>query len=105
MAVSSMLQSMGQLDDDAPVEARTIADRPIAIIPMLTLSSVPAHEAAPFCKDFLASFPDGRVGFHLQAQAIELERLCAGLTESGATFHYAEGKWTIKEVIGHLAQY
>ena len=69
---------------------------------MLTLSSVPAEEAAPFYKDFLAAFPDGRVGFHLQAQVAELEELCAGLTESGAMFRYAEGKWTIKEVIGHL---
>ena len=69
---------------------------------MLTLSSVPAEEAAPFYKDFLAAFPDGRVGIHLQAQVVELEELCAGLTESGAMFRYAEGKWTVKEVIGHL---
>jgi hypothetical protein len=42
------------------------------------------------------------VGGHLQAQASELEALCAGLSESGAMFRYAEGKWTVKEVIGHL---
>ena len=35
-------------------------------------------------------------------QARELEALCAGLSESGAMFRYAEGKWTVKEVIGHL---
>jgi hypothetical protein len=69
---------------------------------MPTLSSVPADEAAPFYQDYLAAFPDGRVGIHLPAQAVELEELCAGLTESGAMFRYAEGKWTIKEVIGHL---
>jgi DinB superfamily len=69
---------------------------------MLTLPSVPAEEAAPFYKDFLAAFPDGRVGTHLQTQVVELEDLCAGLTESGAMFRYGEGKWTIKEVIGHL---
>jgi hypothetical protein len=69
---------------------------------VLTLSPVPVDEAAPFYKDFLAAFPDGRVGNHLQAQAVELEELCAGLTESRAMFRYAEGKWTIKEVIGHL---
>src|SRR6266567_2060152 len=68
----------------------------------LTLSAVPAEEAAPFYEDFLAAFPDGRVGIHLQAQVVELEELCAGLTESGAMFRYNEGKWTIKEVIGHL---
>jgi hypothetical protein len=71
-------------------------------VSILTLSSVPPEEAAPFYKDFLAAFPDGQVGVHLPAQVAELEELCAGLTESGAMFRYAEGKWTIKEVIGHL---
>jgi len=69
---------------------------------MLTLPQVPLEEAAPFYGPFLATFPDGRVGVHLEAQAVELEELCAGLTESVAMFRYAEGKWTIKEVIGHL---
>jgi hypothetical protein len=45
---------------------------------MLRLSSVPAEEAAPFYKDILAGFPDGRVGIHLQAQVVEFEELCAG---------------------------
>ena len=68
----------------------------------LTLSAVSPEEAAPFYKDFLAAFPDGQVGAHLQAQVAELGALCAGLTESGAMFRYAEHKWTIKEVLGHL---
>jgi len=45
----------------------------------LTLSAVPAEEAAPFYKDFLAAFPDGRVGMHLEAQVVEFEEVCAGL--------------------------
>jgi hypothetical protein len=69
---------------------------------MLTLPQVPPEEAAPFYGPFLAACPDGRVGVHLRAQASELEALCAGLSESGAMFQYAEGKWTVKEVIGHL---
>src|SRR5947207_3532578 len=68
----------------------------------LTLPQVPPEEAAPFYGPFLAAFPDGRAGMHLQAQASELDGLCAGLSESGAMFRYAEGKWTVKEVIGHL---
>jgi hypothetical protein len=68
----------------------------------LRLPSVPPEEAAPFYKDFLAAFPDGQVGAHLQAQIAELDELCAGLTESSAMFRYAEGKWAIKEVLGHL---
>jgi hypothetical protein len=68
----------------------------------LTLPQVPADEAAPFYGEFLTAFPDGRVGVHLQTQARELEALCAGLSESGAMFRYANGKWNVKEVIGHL---
>jgi hypothetical protein len=68
----------------------------------LTLLAVPPDEAAPFFEDYLAVFPDGRVGAHLQAQVGELEELCADVSESGAMFRYAEGKWTIKEVLGHL---
>ena len=69
---------------------------------MLTLPQVAPEEAAPFYAPYLVACPDGRVGMHLHAQAGELEALCAGLSESGAMFRYAEGKWTIKEVIGHL---
>jgi len=68
----------------------------------LILPNVPAEEAAPFYRDFLAAFPDGHVDSHLRAQVSELEAQCAGLTESRAMFRYAEGKWTIKEVVGHL---
>ena len=69
---------------------------------MLTLSQPLPEEAAPVYGRYLAMFPDGRVGEHLQAQAGELEALCGGLSESGAMFRYAEGKWTVKEVIGYL---
>ncbi len=66
------------------------------------LGPVPADEAAPVYAEFLAAFPDGQVGRHLQAQIVELEQLCASLTDADAMFRYAEGKWTIKDVIGHL---
>jgi len=68
----------------------------------LTLPQVPSDEAAPFYSEFLAAFPDGRVGMHLHAQMQEFNILCGGLSESGAMFRYAEDKWTIKEVVGHL---
>jgi len=68
----------------------------------LMLPQAAPDEAAPFYGEFLSAFPDGRVGMHLEAQASELAGLCTGLSESGAMFQYASGKWTIKEVIGHL---
>ncbi|HVZ19732.1 MAG TPA: DinB family protein [Vicinamibacterales bacterium] len=68
----------------------------------LTLPTVPLDEAAPFYHGYLAQLSDGRVGFHLHAQVAQLDRLCAGLDDERATFRYAAGKWSIKEVIGHL---
>jgi hypothetical protein len=68
----------------------------------LTFARVPADEAAPFYQGYLALLSDGRVGVHLHAQVAELERLCARLDDAGAMFRYAAGKWSIKEVIGHL---
>jgi hypothetical protein len=64
---------------------------------MVILPQVPADEAAPFYGPFLTMFPDGRVTTHLDAQARELEALCARLSDSDAMFRYAEGKWTVKE--------
>ena len=58
---------------------------------LLTLPAVPAEEAAPFYTDFLAAFPDGRVGLHLQSQIVELEELCAGLTNQGRCFATLKG--------------
>ena len=81
----------------APVCAYYLGDMTNLMLPLVT-----PDEAGPYYKAFLEAFPDGCVGDHLQAQTSELERLCAGLSESGALFRYAEGKWTVKEVIGHL---
>ena len=38
----------------------------------------------------------------LEAQAAELPELLAGLDDRGAAYRYAEGKWSVKEVLGHL---
>ena len=71
-------------------------------ITALTLPAIPAGEAAPFYGGYLAAVPDGRVGLHLQAQITEVEALCGGLDNAEAAFRYADGKWTVKEVLGHV---
>jgi hypothetical protein len=38
----------------------------------------------------------------LENQMTEISTLCAGVPESKETYCYAEGKWSIREVIGHL---
>ena len=39
----------------------------------------------------------------LRAQRAEVLRLADVVTEEGAGFRYAEGKWTIRECVGHLS--
>ncbi len=45
----------------------------------------------------------GGPGRLLPVQVDRLMRLCGGLDEEAALYRYAPGKWSIKQVIGHLA--
>ncbi len=38
----------------------------------------------------------------MESQKIEISSLLSGLSEAKANYRYAEGKWSIKEVLGHL---
>src|SRR5213082_499152 len=46
--------------------------------------------------------PDGDLLRTLQDQARDTQALLAGLSEAKALHRYAPGKWSIKEVIGHV---
>ena len=39
----------------------------------------------------------------IEAQSSETQKLLASLNESRAGYRYADGKWSIREVIGHVA--
>lgn len=39
----------------------------------------------------------------LETQVQRLRDLCAGLSDEGAVHRYAPGKWSIKQLLGHLA--
>jgi uncharacterized damage-inducible protein DinB len=69
----------------------------------LTLPRPAPDESAPFYHDYISEVPDERIGRHLVEQLRELERLVGGLDDSGARSRYAPGKWSVKEVLGHLA--
>jgi uncharacterized damage-inducible protein DinB len=59
-------------------------------------------EFAPFYAGYIAKVGDrGPLAF-LNAQIAEIERL-RGLAEAKGDHRYAEGKWSVKEVLGHLA--
>lgn len=63
-----------------------------------------AHEYAPYYARYIEKVPEGSdLPGLLESQATELEALLAGLDEAKALHRYAPGKWSVKEMVGHLA--
>jgi uncharacterized damage-inducible protein DinB len=61
-----------------------------------------ADEYAPYYARYIEQVPDGNVLELLQRQATDTAALVGKLTDRDADFRYADGKWSIKEVIGHV---
>ena len=51
---------------------------------------------------YLGQAPEGDVLALLEAQMLEVERLCTGLQEAQGTYRYAPGKWSLKDLLQHL---
>lgn len=60
-------------------------------------------EHAPHFEKYIALVPDGPVVDLLERQIEDTARLLSGLSETQALYRYAPGKWSLKEVVGHLA--
>lgn len=61
------------------------------------------HEYAPHYAGYVARVPDGDIMTLLARQVEETSAFLAGLTEAQGNHRYAPGKWSIKEVVGHMA--
>jgi uncharacterized damage-inducible protein DinB len=59
-------------------------------------------EFAPFYAGYIGKVPDSGPGPLMKEQIDQLERLRA-LPEDKANHAYAAGKWTVKELIGHVS--
>lgn len=68
----------------------------------MTINRPAASEFATFYAGYVGKVPDSGPVQLLEAQIGRLEKL-KSLPEDKANHAYAEGKWTVKEVIGHLA--
>lgn len=69
-------------------------------------SAVPrpdATEYAPYYGTYIGKVPEADLLQTLESQRRDTQRLLAGLSEQQALHRYAPGKWSIKEVVGHLA--
>jgi uncharacterized damage-inducible protein DinB len=60
-------------------------------------------EYAPYFAQYIDRVPEGDLLETLRRQVDATVALVSGLSERDAEFPYAEGKWSIKEVLGHVA--
>jgi hypothetical protein len=68
----------------------------------ITITRPAADEASPAFQRYIAEVPDQNIGEQLLDQLRETEQLFETVTDHDARARYAEGKWSVKEVVGHL---
>jgi uncharacterized damage-inducible protein DinB len=61
-----------------------------------------AGEYAEFYANYISKVPGTDVLSVLEAQRLQVLHLFAGRSERDGSFRYAAGKWTVKEVLGHI---
>lgn len=61
-----------------------------------------ASEHAPYYGTYVKLVPDGDVLAALAKQGNETQKLLRALDERRSLHRYAEGKWSIREVVGHM---
>ena len=57
---------------------------------------------APYYERYISLLPDEDILKILEEQKISSEKFLKTISEDQGNYSYAEGKWTIKEVIGHI---
>jgi hypothetical protein len=70
---------------------------------MATIPRPSPDEYAPYFGRYIDEVPSGDVLETLQRQMAEAQALLHGIPESRALHRYAPGKWSIKEVVGHVS--
>ena len=68
----------------------------------MTINRPAPSEFAPFYAGYIGKVPESGPIKMLEEQIAEFDQLRA-LTEDKANHRYAEGKWTVKELVGHIA--
>lgn len=59
-------------------------------------------EFNPYYGKYIALVPDGDIVQVLKDQHTDTLAMLKGIPEARADYRYAEGKWTVKELLGHL---
>jgi hypothetical protein len=67
-----------------------------------TIQRPDPSEYDPFYRGYVALVPDGDLLDLLRQQGGETVTLLRGVGEERSTFRYAPGKWSIRELVGHV---
>lgn len=59
-------------------------------------------EYAPYAERYISLIPEQDVMAKLEQQRRDMILLLSGRTEQDGDFRYAEGKWSVKQVLGHI---
>ena len=62
-----------------------------------------AGEHVPYYGKYTSLVPDGSIVDTLRAQGAETAALLASVPAAKEEHRYADGKWSVKEVVGHMA--
>ncbi len=60
-------------------------------------------EYHPFYETYVSKVPEERILPVLEAQPDEVRRFLGAVPESRGGHRYAEGKWSVRQVVGHVA--
>ncbi len=72
-------------------------------MPNINIPRPGADEYDPYYGKYISLVPEGDLIKILSAQIDETTKLLSTVAEAKAGFRYAPGKWSIKEVVGHLS--
>ncbi|MEA2604144.1 MAG: hypothetical protein QOF89_5136 [Acidobacteriota bacterium] len=59
-------------------------------------------EYAPYFERYISLVPDGGILSILESQPADVRRVLGAVPEPQAGYRYAEGKWSLREVLGHV---
>jgi uncharacterized damage-inducible protein DinB len=68
----------------------------------MKLARPQSTEYAAFYETYVSLIPGKDILATLEAQHVQMMQLFAGRSERDGNFRYAAGKWTVKEVLGHV---
>lgn len=68
----------------------------------IALAAPTPSEYAPYYHRYVERVPASELAALLDGQPGQLRRMTGSLDDAGALARYAEGKWSVKEVIGHI---